>query len=95
MITNDYNVIMIRVGIAELKKNLCRHLRDVRRGQEIVVLERSTPIARILPIEGTGANLTVRSARPGVTPSSVTFPPPVNLGCDVVEILLEDRRRER
>jgi prevent-host-death family protein len=41
---------MKSVNIAELKNRLCRYLNEVRTGQEIVVRDRNTPIARILPI---------------------------------------------
>jgi prevent-host-death family protein len=37
------------VKIADLKNNLSRHLARVRRGGEITVLDRDTPVARIVP----------------------------------------------
>ena len=37
------------VKIADLKNNLSRHLARVRRGSEITVLDRDTPVARIVP----------------------------------------------
>ena len=37
--------------IADLKNNLSRHLTRVRRGNSIVVLDRNTPIARIVPYD--------------------------------------------
>ena len=37
------------VKIADLKNNLSRHLARVRRGAEITVYDRDTPVARILP----------------------------------------------
>ena len=37
------------VKIADLKNNLSRHLAMVRRGSEITVLDRETPVARIIP----------------------------------------------
>jgi antitoxin (DNA-binding transcriptional repressor) of toxin-antitoxin stability system len=37
------------VKIADLKNNLSRHLVRVRRGAEITVLDRDTPVARIVP----------------------------------------------
>ena len=45
------------VKIADLKNNLSRHLARVRRGGEITVLDRDTPVARIVPfthVEGSG-----------------------------------------
>ena len=40
---------METVRIADLKNNLSRHLARVRRGGEITVYDRETPIARIVP----------------------------------------------
>ena len=37
------------VKIADLKNNLSRHLASVRRGREITVLDRETPVARLVP----------------------------------------------
>ena len=37
------------MGIAELKAGLSEHLRSVRNGRTLTVLDRDTPIARILP----------------------------------------------
>jgi len=37
------------VRIAELKNHLSRYLRSVRKGHEIVVKDRETPIARVVP----------------------------------------------
>lgn len=37
------------VRVANLKNNLSRHLAHVRRGREIIVFDRDTPIARIVP----------------------------------------------
>jgi prevent-host-death family protein len=40
---------MTIVKIADLKNNLSRHLARVRRGGEVTVYDRGTPIARIVP----------------------------------------------
>ena len=50
------------VKIADLKNNLSRHLARVRRGSEITVYDRNTPVARILPYRaGDGARPTGRA----------------------------------
>ena len=41
---------MKSVRIAELKDRLSFYLNEVRTGQEILIRDRDTPIARILPI---------------------------------------------
>ncbi len=43
---------MRSVNVADLKNNLSRYLRQVRRGEEIVVRDRSLPIAKIVPLTG-------------------------------------------
>jgi antitoxin (DNA-binding transcriptional repressor) of toxin-antitoxin stability system len=40
---------METVKIADLKNNLSRHLAHVRQGGELTVLDRDTPVARIVP----------------------------------------------
>jgi antitoxin (DNA-binding transcriptional repressor) of toxin-antitoxin stability system len=37
------------IRIADLKNNLSRHLAVVKRGGQITVLDRDTPVARIIP----------------------------------------------
>ncbi len=41
---------MKSVRIAELKDRLSEHLRAVQEGDEVIVLDRNRPIARIVPI---------------------------------------------
>lgn len=42
---------MKSVKIAQFKTELGKYLRFVRKGEEVVVMDRSTPIARVLPFE--------------------------------------------
>jgi prevent-host-death family protein len=46
---------MKSVNIAELKNRLSQYLNDVRTGEEILVRDRKTPVARIVPV-GRDAN---------------------------------------
>src|SRR5688572_29245330 len=41
---------MKKARIAELKNNLSRYLEHVRGGETVLVLDRTTPIARIVPL---------------------------------------------
>lgn len=41
---------MKSVNIAELKNQLSRYLNEVKAGHEVVVRDRNTPVARIVPI---------------------------------------------
>jgi prevent-host-death family protein len=87
---------MSDVRVADLKSRLSQHLRKVRAGRAITVLDRSTPIARIVPYEEEGASLTVRHPLPGA-PSlkQISLPPPLKLRRDIVALLLEERQGER
>jgi prevent-host-death family protein len=47
------------VKIAELKDRLSEHLRAVERGAEVIVTDRSRPIARIVPVARERRSLSV------------------------------------
>jgi prevent-host-death family protein len=87
---------MESVRIAELKAHLSEHLRVVRQGGSLTVLDRDTPIARIVPYQPPGGRLSIR--RPGPRHDgihSVPLPPPLPRRIDVVALLLEERQSER
>lgn len=46
---------MRQVKIADLKNNLSRHLLHVRAGGDLVVLDRNTPVARLVPFDSATA----------------------------------------
>ena len=86
---------MKQVRIAELKAKLSEYLRAVRRGETIAVLDRETPIARIVPVRAQSA-LRVRKPARGTPPlNRIRLPKPANLPIDVVELLLEERQGYR
>lgn len=92
----DYIMTMNGVRVADLKSRLSEHLRKVRRGRSLTVLDRNTPIARIVPYEESTSSLMVRSPLPG-TPllKEVPLPSPLKLRRDIVALLLEERQGER
>jgi prevent-host-death family protein len=90
----DYTVTMIQVGIAELKARLSHYLRSVRRGRSITVLDRDTPIARLIPYVES-ALIRVREPKESGSIHEVELPQPLPIGFDVVELLLEERQGER
>ena len=51
LVDYSYNSYMKMVKTANLKNNLSRHLAFVRSGGSVVVLDRNTPVARIIPFE--------------------------------------------
>ena len=88
------DLAMKRVKIAELKDHLSSHLRAVERGATIEVTDRERPIARIVPALRAEAPLTWRRAtRPFSTMRDKNYPQ-ANLPFDIVDLLLEDRRKK-
>ena len=86
---------MKHVRIAELKSRLSEYLRAVRRGETIAVLDRETPIARIVPVRER-ATLRVRKPAPGTpAPNRVPVPKAAKLKVDIVKLLLEERQGHR
>jgi len=84
---------MKSVRIADLKGHLSEHLRSVRRGHPLMVMDRDTPIAQIIPYLAESASLPVRQPKPGVgKPKDFRLPEPLKLGVEVVDLLLVDRR---
>lgn len=87
----DYHMTVSNVRVADLKSKLREHLRNVRAGRSVTVLDRTTPIARIVPYEEQGTGLTVRRPLPGASLYEMSLPPPLRLHRDVVALLLEER----
>lgn len=87
---------MINVRIAALKSRLSEYLRNVRHGHSLIVLDRDTPIARIVPYKENGSPLTIRSPLPGAPkPSQVPLPAPLRVRDDIVKVFLEERQDKR
>jgi len=81
----------MKAKISELKARLSAYLDAVRRGETVIVLDRKTPVARLVPIEREGEGWEVdQASRPprdigdvrGVRPKK-----PI----DVVQVLAETR----
>jgi prevent-host-death family protein len=88
----SHNVVMRQVRIADLKARLSEHLRAVRRGETIAVLDRDTPVAQIIPVREL-AMLNVRIPASGTpAPNRVKLPKSTDLDIDVVQVLLEERQ---
>jgi prevent-host-death family protein len=89
-----HHEVMKQVRIAELKSHLSEYLRAVRGGQTIAVLDRETPIAHIIPIRD--RTLKIRTPSPGTPPPNrIPLPKPLKFSIDVVDLLLEERQRDR
>ncbi|MCC6162120.1 MAG: type II toxin-antitoxin system prevent-host-death family antitoxin [Acidobacteria bacterium] len=77
------------VRIAELKARLSEHLRSVRDGGTVTVLDRDTPVAQIVPIAA--PSLEVRRAKRSLR--DLKLPPKLARTTDSVALLLDDRGR--
>ena len=96
MTSYDYLMVMNEVRIADLKSRLSEHLRHVRGGRTLTVLDRNTPIAQIVPYADNKVLLSVRAPLPGATKlHRIPLPPPLRLRKDIVRLLLEEREPER
>ena len=80
---------MSNVGIADLKARLSEHLRSVRNGGTLTVLDRDTPIARIVPY--TVQPVEIRKAKRRLR--DLKLPPKLSKRTDSVALLVDDRRR--
>ena len=80
---------MSDVGIAELKAHLSEHLRSVRNGDSLTVLDRNTPIARIVPYAAIPLEVRKATRRPG----DLKLPSKLAKRTDSLAVLVEDRRR--
>jgi antitoxin (DNA-binding transcriptional repressor) of toxin-antitoxin stability system len=79
---------MSNVGVADLKAHLSQHLRTVRSGRTLTVLDRNAPIAQIVPY-GVETALEVRRATR--KPSELRRPSARSLSTDSLSVLLRDR----
>ena len=83
---------MKHVLISDLKAHLSEHLRAVQAGEPLVVMDRKTPIARIVPYGGQNEPLVIRKPRPGAPlVRDVPIPPPIVPKIDVMKYLEEER----
>ena len=92
---------MISVGIKELKNNLSRYLRSVKKGEEVLITDRGHTIARIIR-ENSKRNAIREALFPLIEKGLITLPEqtidkdvptPIEVpGKPVSEIAMEDRR---
>jgi prevent-host-death family protein len=80
---------MSDVRIADLKARLSEHLRSVRNGGTLTVLDRDTPVARIIPIAA--PSLEIRKAKRPLR--DLRLPPRLSKRTDSTALLVDDRRR--
>jgi prevent-host-death family protein len=89
---------MISAGIKDLKNRLSYYLREVKKGEKILITERDQVIATILPVDRSGEDSRLLSlvkegfaAWKGGKPTGSRHPVKIR-GKAVSDIILEDRR---
>ncbi len=96
--TGDYNVAMISAGIKDLKNKLSYYMREVKKGEKVMVTEREKIIATIVPMDRPDVDNKLLSlvkegfaVWKGGKPAGCKTPVKIK-GKTVSEIVLEDRR---
>lgn len=85
---------MISVKVGELRNKLSSYLKRVRRGAEVVITDRETPIGKIIPYTSpTEEKFEIIPPAKGYEGFSKLDFPDMDIDFDPVEILLEDRRK--
>jgi len=86
---------MKRVLISELKSHLSEHLRSVQAGEPLIVMDRKTPIAKIVPYDAEPMGVVIREPKPGAPlVRDLPMPPPIEPKIDVLK-LLDEMRADR
>ena len=80
---------MSDVRIADLKARLSEHLRSVRNGGSLTVLDRNTPVARIIPF----ASQPLETRKAKRRPRDLKLPRKPSKQTDSLGVLVDDRRR--
>jgi antitoxin (DNA-binding transcriptional repressor) of toxin-antitoxin stability system len=86
--THDLDATKKKLGIADLKAHLRGHLREVRGERTLTVLDRDTPIARIIPY---AAEVPLEVRRATRRPSDFRLPAAPAAPTNSLSVLLQDR----
>jgi prevent-host-death family protein len=82
---------MKRAKVSELKARLSAYLKSVRNGETVVVLDRLTPIARLVPIEPNADDFVIEEPRRPASELRKIRPIQLRKKQDVVKLLRESR----
>jgi len=69
MTTSSHNEDMKAAKVSELKAQLSAYLSEVRRGDTVIVYDRNTPIARLVPFQEEPDDVVI--VEPSAAPSSL------------------------
>lgn len=88
----------MNIGVRELRDGLSRHLQTVREGQEIIVTDHGTPVARLVPYDQPSPLERLVAEGRVTLPKNprryVQLPQPIKLapGVTVSDLISEQRR---
>lgn len=98
---------MMKAGVAQLKAKLSEYLDKVKAGEEVLVLRRGKPVAKIVPIEKGGKEAheehirellrtgQMKEGKGELPPDFWTRPRPKDPEGLAVKYLIEERRKGR
>jgi prevent-host-death family protein len=94
MTTSGHNESMKKAKVSELKARLSSYLADVRKGDILVVCDRATPIARLVPMEEEAGKLKIFEAVRPLSELDEIRPVRPRKKIDINKILSEARGRQ-
>lgn len=82
---------MKSVNIAKFKAHLGKYLGYIRRGEEVIVLDRAQPLARVLPFKPRESKLIIEEPLEQLNLADLHFKPIRNKKIDSLKFLIEER----
>ncbi len=89
-----HNMVMKKAKVSELKARLSSYLAEVRRGDTLIVCERSTPVARLVPLEDDAEEFKIHEPRESISRLARIRPVRLRKEADVNKVLRETRGEE-
>jgi prevent-host-death family protein len=94
MTISGHNESMKKAKISELKARLSSYLADVRKGDILVVCDRATPIAQLVPMDKEAGNPKILEAIKPLAELEEIRPVRLRKKIDIGKILSEARGRQ-
>lgn len=93
----SHGVMKSKVGIAEFKAHLSAYVRAAQKGSEIIIKDRQTPVAKLVPIQEPMVGEIRRATRSvaEVERMLAARPPEPPIPREVFERILEEERADR
>jgi len=88
----------MKAGIREVKNRFSGYLRRVKQGEIIVITERNTPVAKLVPIKDDEQAAALTLVEQGIAswrggkPQGIAVPPATSGNKSISSLVVEDRR---